>query len=85
MQNTSVSVVIPCYNQVSYVEAAIASAYDQSSPPVEVIVVDDGSTDDTAKIAREVGLVVLQLPINLGVGGALRTRKGDFVRFFGPW
>lgn len=42
-------------------------------PQHDVLVVDDGSKDDTARIAREAGATVLKLPFNLGVGGAMRT------------
>jgi glycosyltransferase involved in cell wall biosynthesis len=42
-------------------------------PDVDVVVVDDGSTDGTGAIARSMGVVVLTLPYNLGIGGALRT------------
>lgn len=38
-----------------------------------MVVIDDGSSDGTADIARSCGVVVLQLPFNLGIGGALRT------------
>ncbi len=38
-----------------------------------MVVVDDGSTDDTAAVARAHGVAVLSLPFNLGIGGALRT------------
>ena len=47
----SVSIVIPCFNHAAYLGAAIESALAQTRPPAEVIVVDDGSTDETATVA----------------------------------
>jgi glycosyltransferase involved in cell wall biosynthesis len=47
-----VSIVIPCYNVQAYVEAAIVSALDQDYPQLEVIAVDDGSTDSTPSIIQ---------------------------------
>lgn len=46
------SVVIPCFNSARWIEAAIASVLDQSDPDIELIVVDDGSSDDTVSVAR---------------------------------
>ncbi|MBI4530243.1 MAG: glycosyltransferase family 2 protein, partial [Candidatus Latescibacteria bacterium] len=46
----SVSVIIPTYNRSRFVCEAVASALAQSQPPSEVIVIDDGSTDDTAAV-----------------------------------
>jgi glycosyltransferase involved in cell wall biosynthesis len=51
----SVSVVIPAYNVESYLARAIDSVLDQTQPPDEIIVVDDGSTDQTASIAQSYG------------------------------
>ena len=47
-----VSVVIPCYNSKRYLAEAIESALLQTYSRIEIIVVDDGSTDETARIAR---------------------------------
>jgi glycosyltransferase involved in cell wall biosynthesis len=75
------SVVLPCFNEEANVEAAVADAIAAArlaTERYEVLVVDDGSTDDTARVAgrlvaanRAVRLLVH--PINLGYGAALRT------------
>lgn len=66
-----VLVVIPAWNE----EASIATVVHEvrsALPGVDVLVVDDGSTDKTVQRAREAGAVVAHLPYNLGVGGAMR-------------
>jgi glycosyltransferase involved in cell wall biosynthesis len=82
-----VSVVIPCYNRASYVGEAVDSVLDQTYENLEVIVVDDGSTDDSLAVVRSYGdrVKVLQHPggvnrgqsaaINLGVAHA----DGEYV------
>ena len=62
-------VVIPAYNEAATVGMVAAQVIAAGFP---VVVVDDGSRDGTADAARSAGATVLQLPINLGVGGALR-------------
>lgn len=64
--------VIPAWNE----EQALPSVLKEIAealPEVDVVVVNDGSTDDTSNVAHRAGVLVLDLPINLGVGGAMRA------------
>ena len=65
-------VVIPAYNEEEALPAVLRQLAD-TVPDVDVIVVDDGSTDATASVARDAGVQVVVLPFNLGIGGALRA------------
>jgi hypothetical protein len=80
-----VSIVIPCYNQGRYLGDAIASACRQSQRDVEVLVVDDGSTDDTAQVAAAHPVVTYVRQENAGTAAArnhgLRASRGEFVVF----
>lgn len=64
-------VVVPALNEEETVAQVVRDARTHLS--CDVVVVDDGSTDQTGERAREAGATVLRLPCNLGVGGALRT------------
>jgi glycosyltransferase involved in cell wall biosynthesis len=79
-----VTVVIPCYNQARYLSDALASARAQEYRPIEVIVVDDGSTDDSGAVARREGAQVIH-QANAGLGAArnagLDAARGEFVIF----
>ena len=68
-----VSVVIPCYNQASYLADAIESALGQTLPDVEVIVVDDGSRDETGEVAGRFADVTYVRQENGGVARARNT------------
>lgn len=53
--------------------AAVVQRVHQVAPSCDVLVIDDGSTDDTATQARHAGATVISLPFNLGIGGAVQT------------
>jgi glycosyltransferase involved in cell wall biosynthesis len=55
MDSISISVIIPCYNGARFLRDTLQSVLVQTLPPLEVIVVDDGSTDDSAAIAESYG------------------------------
>src|SRR5262245_61925994 len=68
------SVIISTYNHASYIEASIASALAQCLSEIEVIVVDDGSTDDTAaRVERYQDRVTYRRRENGGLGSARNT------------
>ena len=64
--------VVPAYNECATVARVISRIHDKA-PAFDVLVVDDGSTDDTGRIAEEAGAVVVRAPFNLGIGGAVQT------------
>jgi glycosyltransferase involved in cell wall biosynthesis len=81
-----VSIIIPCYNAAAYVGEAIESALAQTYPNKEVIVIDDGSTDNSLEVIRCFGdSIRWETGPNRG-GGAARNRglalaKGEWVQF----
>ncbi|CAA9260919.1 MAG: hypothetical protein AVDCRST_MAG20-2706 [uncultured Acidimicrobiales bacterium] len=68
-----VSVVVPCYNQAHFLRQAIGSVLAQTYPHVEVVVVDDGSDDNTEAIARSYEGVRCARQENAGLAGARNT------------
>ena len=64
--------IVPAWNESRNVGNTVREIIGQSIA-YDVVVVDDGSTDDTAQVARDAGARVLVLPFNMGVGGAMRT------------
>lgn len=78
----AVSIVIPAFNEGPSV-AAVVSAMAAAAPWREIIVVDDGSSDDTGARARAAGARVVAHPYNKGNGAAVKTgiraASGDFV------
>jgi len=82
-----VSIIIPCHNAALWLAATLESALAQTWPEKEILLVDDGSTDDSLAIARTFeprGVRVLTQP-NRGAAAArnvgLREARGDFIQF----
>ena len=64
--------VVPAYNEAATVGDVVRRIH-ADAPEWDVVVVDDGSTDSTADIAKAAGARVLRLPFNLGIGGAVQA------------
>ena len=65
-------VIIPAYNEQGSIVETIKDI-KTNAPEFDYIVINDCSKDNTLKICREKGIHVLNLPINLGIGGAVQT------------
>jgi len=65
-------VIVPAYNEEESLPGVIQDLRAET-PIADVLVVNDGSRDGTAKIARDLGVKVLDLPFNLGIGGAVQA------------
>jgi glycosyltransferase involved in cell wall biosynthesis len=82
-----VSVLVPCYNAERWVGAALESVLTQTWPAVEVILVDDGSTDGSLTVAKRYAPrgVRVEAQDNRGAAAArntaLRLAKGDYIQY----
>ena len=65
-------VLIPAYNEEKSIQTTIADI-KENAPGFDYVIINDCSTDRTLKICEDEGLHVLNLPINLGIGGAVQT------------
>lgn len=87
MPSPLVSVLVPCYNAAPWLEETLRSALAQTHPNIEIILVDDGSTDGSADIAS--GIVSEKIKIirqaNSGQSAALnlalRNARGEFIQY----
>jgi len=81
-----VSAIIPTYNYARYVAAAVESVLSQSFEDLEIVVVDDGSTDDTSDTLRPLGTRILYISqAHRGLAAArnlgIRVSRGRYVAF----
>lgn len=81
-----VSVVIPCFNQEKYLTESLESVFSQTYPRIEIIVIDDGSTDATSSIAASYGnRICLIVQSNKGLSAArnvgLAACSGKYIQY----
>lgn len=87
MISPSVSVIVPCYNQANFLPESLKSIQNQNYPDWEAVVVDDGSTDNTAETAREFQAhdhrIRYLYQMNKGLAGArntgIRSAQADII------
>lgn len=65
-------IIIPAYNEAANIEKVINNIV-QNYPQYDYVIINDGSTDKTAEVCANAGYQVLNLPINMGIGGAVQT------------
>ena len=87
MENKLVSIIIPLYNAVSYIEETIQSALKQTYKNIEIIVVDDFSTDNSFKIVERIDSDKITLVKNIRKGACaarnygFELSKGDYIQY----
>lgn len=86
MVDPTITVVIPAYNAAKYLGEALESVLTQTRRPDEIIVIDDGSTDDTTQVIERFGKAVVTIrQQNAGEGAArnagIRAARGDYIAF----
>ena len=89
MLNSLVSIIIPSYNSEKYIYECVKSIIEQSYSNLEIIIVDDGSTDSSYKICEELGFSDNRIKLlhqkNMGVSSArnrgIKNSKGDYIIF----
>lgn len=82
-----ITVIVPSYNHARFVDASVQSVLAQTHPRVELIVIDDASTDDSPRVLdglrQQHGFALLQNSVNLGLNATiergLEQARGDFV------
>lgn len=81
-QKNKTLIIIPAYNEGDNIEKVVDNLIT-NFPQYDYVIINDGSTDHTKKVCRDRGYEVLNLPINMGIGGAVQTgyryaRENDY-------
>lgn len=79
-RNSSLTVIVPAYNEEASIADTIRSLRVQTLAPEEIIIVDDCSTDRTADVARSLGVTVIQPPRNTGSKAGAQNYALQFVK-----
>jgi len=87
--NFKISVIVPCYNQVAWLEEAILSVFSQTYSNFEILIINDGSTDDTAIIGKRLEDTFSQVKYIFQENGGLSAARncgldhatGDMIQF----
>jgi hypothetical protein len=72
MSAVRVAAIVPALNEAEVI-GRVVEEIRAADPRIDVVVVDDASSDETAEVARALGASVLRLPFNVGIGGAVQT------------
>jgi glycosyltransferase involved in cell wall biosynthesis len=85
MNQPLISVIMPVFNGQLFIAEAIKSIYAQNYSNLEILVIDDGSTDNSAKIAEQLGAIVFKQAQNTGIATArnrgLAEARGELITF----
>lgn len=87
MSNPLVSILIPCHNAAPWLEQTLVSALNQTWPHTEIVLVDDGSTDDSLAIARRYASPCVQILSQANAGAAatrqraLEACQGNYIQY----
>ncbi len=65
-------VIIPAYNEISNIDTTVADIL-QNAPGFDYVIINDCSQDGTMRFCTELGMNIINLPVNLGIGGAVQT------------
>lgn len=71
-KSKKVLIIIPAYNEEENIEKVVDNLIT-NFPQYDYVIINDGSTDRTKKVCRDKGYEVLNLPVNMGIGGAVQT------------
>ena len=80
--NKKILIIVPAYNEEKSIENVLDSI-KSAAPYCDIVVINDGSRDATAKMAEKCNVNVITVPFNLGIGGAVQTgllyaKKNDY-------